>query len=663
MKLAILIATALAAAGPAFAQSAADKSELLVTGRSLEDSLPEQIAQSGVRVDVITDKAIRNANYVDVAQSLQALAPGLYIQPKNGPFDYVDISLLGSRTDDVLWLVDGVRINNRLYSGTTPLDTFPSSIVDRLEVLEGGQALFYGTAAVAGAVNIVTKPFTTTPSGELAVAGDSNTGRHVDGNFSDGFGKSQVVVYGSADQSDGYQAFRDQDYQPSSTDRKRGYKVATLGAKYAYAPTQALRVTAAYQHTWADLDFAQPYRVARNVNSRNEDLATLKLDYEPGSRLSFYLKGYYHSWDTHYDTTYNDLMTPGTQDVLYQHAFWGFWDYGANALGKLDLSKGVEAYFGYDLQRYGGRDEVLVIERHDETTQAVFGQLRLTPELVPHLRLAAGVRYNHPDVGRSASIWNVSGQYDFNDFLYVRGEGGTNFRLPTAEELFANDPQDERGNPAIKPEKSRSINVSVGGRFGMGAARVHWELIGFARNIDNLIDLTDFDPVTGQDLFGNAVGTVRVRGGELAIDAELGEQVTANLSYTYNRSRRDNGAQLDRVPRRLFKASLDYHPADRPFGATASLSYTGEVSSSVGGVEIPYGRYAVVDISGRWFLDGAHRHQLALSLQNLFDQRYGRPSRGCADTPADGPYDCSLPYVYVNLGLPRTLRGSYTYRF
>ena len=48
---------------------------------------------------------------------------------------------------DVLWLVDGIRINNRLYGGTTPLDTLPASMVERIEVLNGGQALFYGTRA------------------------------------------------------------------------------------------------------------------------------------------------------------------------------------------------------------------------------------------------------------------------------------------------------------------------------------------------------------------------------------------------------------------------------------------------------------------------------------------------------------------------------------
>src|SRR5262245_34305674 len=100
---------------------------VLITGR-LEEMLPQQLSQYGTRVDVVSSVDIQNGGYLDVVQSLQNFVPGLYIAPKNGPFDYVDISLQGSRTDDVLWLVDGVRINNRLYSGTTPLDTLPSAM-------------------------------------------------------------------------------------------------------------------------------------------------------------------------------------------------------------------------------------------------------------------------------------------------------------------------------------------------------------------------------------------------------------------------------------------------------------------------------------------------------------------------------------------------------
>ncbi|HEX4709263.1 TonB-dependent receptor [Phenylobacterium sp.] len=650
-------------AAPAGGAGAGAVEELQVTGHKLEDSLPEELGQTGVKVDVITDLAIRNGGYVDIAQSLQALAPGLYIQAKNGPFDYVDISLLGSRTQDVLWLVDGIRINNRLYAGTTPLDTLPSSMVSRIEVLEGGQALFYGTQAVAGAVNVVTRPFSTSPTGMATIGADTNGGRHLDTFFSNSIGRSQFVVYGSADTSSGYDAFRKQDYQPSATDRSRGYDVYTLGGKYAYNFTDQIQLSAAYKHTDAKLDYALPYRVSREVNTRREDLISLKLDYDVNDRLSFYVKGYYHNWHTTYDTEYNDLAKPGTIDVLYHDAFWGYKDYGVNVLGKLLLTKGVETYFGYDVQSYGGRDDVLVITQQDETTQAGFAQLRLTHDLIPNLNLAAGVRYSSPSVGRSATIWNVSGQYDLPWSMYIKGDVGTNFRLPTAEELFANDPQDERGNPNLQPESSSSLNASFGGVFDMASRPINWEVTGFARNIKNLITYATFDAATGQDVFGNVAGTVRVRGYETSVNAELSDAVSTKVSYTHNSSHPDGAPQLIKIPTALAKVFLDYHPPELPIGVTLSAIYTGDVYNTVSGKTLDYGNYGVFDLSGRYFFGKDRRQTLNLSVQNLFDREYGKPAKGCLDVPTDRPTACSSPYTYVNLGLPRTFRATYSYEF
>ena len=438
---------------------------VIVNGRRLEEDLPQQIGKYGAHIDVISSEAIQRSSFVDVSSALEALAPSLYISQKNGPFDYVDISLLGSRTEDVLWLVDGVRINNRLYSSTTPLDTMPAGIVDRLEVLEGGQALFYGTQAVAGAINIVTKQFSDKPDGSVTLGLDTNNGHHADGYYRDGLDRQQFVAYASVDKSNGYRAFRDQDYQPSATDRDRSYDVVTLGGKYAFNATEALRLVATYQHTDADVDNAMPFRIEKNVNSRKEQIATAKIDYEANDDLALFLKAYYHSWDTHYDTVYNDLGTPGTRDVLYDNAYWGYKDYGLNALAKFKFDDRLEYYVGYDFQKYGGRDEVLVIEQQDERTSAVFAQVHTADGLFTNTQLAAGVRYNKPNVGEAVTIWNASGEHRFNDRLFARTTLGTNFRLPSAEELFANDPLDERGNPQFKTGKKSQLK-SVARRFG-----------------------------------------------------------------------------------------------------------------------------------------------------------------------------------------------------
>jgi vitamin B12 transporter len=403
--------------------------------------------------------------------------------------------------------------------------------------------------------------------------------------------------------------------------------------------------------------------VARDVNKRKEDLATLKFDYDVTENVGLYLKGYYHRWHTNYDTTYNDLQSPGDKIVLYDNAFWGYDDRGINALARIAPGKGVEYYVGYDLQRYGGRDEVLRIVQNKETTQALFAQVRTTPELLPNTHLSAGVRYNDPDVGEAATIWNVGAQYDLTQNLFVRVNGGTNFRLPSAEELFADDPLDERGNPNLKPERTKSVNLSVGGKVESATLSYHWEVIGYAREIDNLIDYADFDPVTEQAIFGNIPGTVKVRGGEIVIGAESRDAWSTELSYSRNRSRQDGGDQIARVPESLAKATFDWHPSALPFGATLTLNYTGDTTTPVGPALAHYGDYFLTDLSGRYFLGAQRQHRLVVSLQNVFDKEYGRPSRGCKDDPADGPYDCSLPYTYVNLGLPRTLRASYSYTF
>lgn len=632
--------------------------EVVVSGQSLEETLPEELAQYGTRVDTVTATQVRDRGYTDVAQSLETLAPGLYISPKNGPFDYVDISLLGSRTQDVLWLLDGVRLNNRLYGGTTPLDTFPSSLVERLEILDGPQSLFYGTQAIAGAVNIVTRAFSATPDGALALGGDSNGGRHLDVYFRDGLGRHRFVIYGSADESNGYQPFRAQDYQPSATDRRRGYDVLTLGGKYSYEVRNDLRVSAFAQHTDGTLDFAQPFLTATAFNQRDEDILTAKIDYAPSDRLQFFAKGYAHWWRSHYTEFDNVVGMPGTLSVVDDHDFWGYRDYGANAVAKVSVGRWCDAFAGYDFQTYGGNDAVLVIADKREQVHGFFAQVR-SPEAWQRLRVAAGARYNAPSFGPGAAVWNATAQFNVSPSLFVRGTAASAFRLPTAEELFADDPNDERGNPDLKPERSLNLNLSVGGNLGIARLpRLTWEAVGFARNVTDLISASGFDATTNQSLFENVPGTIRVRGALLVVAGDIATSWSASASYTYSSAQNDAGLQIDRVPRHQGKAWLDFHPVRWPIGLGASVNYAGRIFRTFGDTDREsYGNRAIVDLDGRVFLDGARRHVITVRVANLLGTTYAT-SLGKATSDADGS-----AYTYWNLGLPRTFAARYGYRF
>ncbi len=523
---------------------------VVITGR-LEEDLPLDLEKIGTRIDVVSDAQIRDAGAIDVAQALQSSIPGLYISPKNGPFDYADVSFLGSRTSDILWLVDGVRINNRLYGGTTPLDTLPAAMVERIVLLEGPQALFYGTQAVAGAVNVVTRSFAETPGGGLSLGADTNQGKHADGYFRDTLAGQHFVLFASDDQSAGLRPFRAQDFQPSTTDRHRSYNIRTAGVKYAIDPVEDLRLSASYQHTEGHVDFAVPEFVATAFNDRDEDILSGKLDYTPGSAVQLFAKAYLHHWRSHYTELDNVPGEPGALEVIDSHDFWGFKDTGVNAAVKLALNTGFEYYLGADYQSYSGNDAVLVITRKAEHVRAFFGQVATTPELLAKASFAAGFRYNDPSFGPAATVWSLSGRIDVARDLFVRFLAATAFRLPTAEELFADDPNDERGSPALRPERSRNLNAAVGGTAVSG--RVKWEVGGFLRDIDDLISFDGFDPATNQSLAQNIAGTVRVRGAELTVEAAATADLALNASYTYSHSRQEGDQQIARVPEQLAK--------------------------------------------------------------------------------------------------------------
>ncbi|MGE3704095.1 MAG: TonB-dependent receptor [Vicinamibacterales bacterium] len=644
--------------------------QVAVSAPRLEEDLPQQIERTGVRVQTITSAQIENGGYYDVGQALQTLVPGLFLVPKAGPFDYVDASFQGSRTNEILWMVDGVRISNRLYNGTTPLDTIPSHMIERVEIIEGGQGLFYGTQAVAGAVNVVTKSLADTFDGGIQTGFDTNKGRHLNLFARDSIGGHKFVAFASTDNADGYRNFPLDQYQPSTTDRRRSYDVLTLGGKYAYEFTRDLRLSASYQRTDGTLDNLRPGRsgathvggLAEGFNDRAEHLFNAKLDYTARQDAQLFLKTYYHQWDTLFTERRNVFGSPGVSRYSSDAEFWGFKDYGANLLAKITPTRQVEYFAGYDFQNYRGRDDVLLIAPNTETVHALFGQIRTTPALHRKASAALGARFNMPTNASNATVWNASARYEFTPRLFARGTVGTAFRYPDAYELFAQDPTCCFGNPNLKPERSTNANGSLGYHLSAGGADVSIEAIGFYRRVTDLI--VDVDDGSGDTtITANRDDIVRVRGVSFVGSGVFGPEVSANVSYTYNRSQRTNqlagGYQsLNGIPSNQFNASIDVHPADLPVGATLTVGHVGTIFNTVPVFgTVTAGDYTLIDVAGRVFLDSRRRHRINIRLENLFDQVYTtRNARNFLDGD-------STPYLVNNLGVPLTFHLTYSVGF
>jgi vitamin B12 transporter len=628
-----------------------------VIGERLEESTPQELEKYGSRLEIVDGEAVDKAGLTDTAQALQMLVPGLYVNPKNGAFDYVDVSLLGSRSSEVLFLVDGVRISNRLYSTTTPLDTLPSGMIERIEVLKGGQGLYYGTQAVAGIVNVITKDFTRDLNGSLEAGYDTSEGYHANGYVRGSFGDNFLVAFGSYDQADGFRPFRRQDYQPSATDRKRGYRMTTGGIKYAFEPSDAFRLTASYQHNEGRVDFAKAEDAAAAFNTRNEEIASLKVDWKPTDRFALYVKGYWHDWHSTYTEFDNDLDAAGnlagTLTTIDDHDPWVFEDIGVNALGEYKLTGAVSLVGGWDFQKYHGQDAVFLIGRHSEEVHAPFAQIKLATGA---LNLAAGLRHNMPSDGPDKTVWNVSGRLGIGLDGYVRGQVGTSFRLPDAYELYVIDPCCETGNPNLKPEESFNAEAAI----GLDQGPVTGEIAGFYRKVKNLIDIDYSLPAYPDGFIVNTPGAVKVWGGEVVLTAHLNRILSVTADYTHTEAEIDGTRrQIREIPRDIAKLILAAQARDGRFGGSVAANRVGDVYSELGnGIgRIDHGNYTIVDVAVWAFIDSARHHRIGVRLENALDHKYATRISQVREDLID------TPYAAWNLGTPLTLHATYRFSF
>ncbi|MBR7213296.1 TonB-dependent receptor [Pseudomonas sp. B2021] len=610
----------------------------IVSAPSVESSTVAAMAQYGSNVNVVSREQIERAGpSADVSRVMQMFIPGLYVAPKNGPFDYGTYSLLGGRNDDTLILLDGVRLNNRLYGGLY-LDTLPANAIERIEVLKGGQSLLFGTQAVSGVINIVTRsPQTRAAAGEVNMGLDTFGGTTGDARvekiFSNGWGDLGVLAYVSRNASEGYQPFRNRDMK-NVTDKKRSYEVTTFGTKAVQSFGDDSRLELFYQYADANLDFARPVASHKTTNDRVQQIATATFEQSLDERLSYFVKGHINDWDTRY-TRLNNLDGGGTQ-VINHNDYWGFTDWGVQAEGKAELPGGHVVIVGSDNQWFKGQDDVLVIDDNKAQAHALYSQLRPQIDALPDWHPSLGVRHEAMSGGDSATVGMLTSLYNLNDHWALRGQYGTAYKLPNAEQLFVNE-ADEQGNRHLKPEKSRNAELGLDYTGQLAERDFSASVTVFKRKITDLITLDDVQWVNGQ-------GQIQMRGFEADARLALNDQWSVQADMTRNLTESRAGVTLNDIPSFFARSRIGFESQNRLWGAGAALRYIRDVISAK---QVEYGHYSVVDADAYRYLDSAHRHRLSLLVENLFDRDYVTSRANNVD----------------NLGRPFTAEVRYRYRF
>ncbi|WP_158583333.1 TonB-dependent siderophore receptor [Salinisphaera sp. Q1T1-3] len=621
-------------------------SDVQVEGSGIEQTLPAELSAYGAERQVIDRQQLDDTGMTDVAQALERLAPGLFLAPRGGRGSYFNASLDGSRTQDILWLVDGVRINNRLYGGTTPLDSITTEMIDYIEVLRGGQGLFYGTQAVAGVINIVLRDPSPNNAGQLRLGTGTFHDRRAAGHYSGPSPAGRWLVFGAYDESEGFDPYPRSAYHGNGRPRDTGFKRRSVGGKYHAAPAKdnALDLLLIYNNVVVD----QPRTINnfKAFNDRDEVIASAKWDQRLSSHFGYYGKAYWHSWWS--DWTQIGRNDDGSRHVVDDAQSWGYNDYGLNLTGRYNVHNGSQLLFGYDLQAYSGHDYVVQIADRSETVHAGFIQFRPVLPFSASTDLAIGARYNYSEFGGAHTIWNASMAQPVGRDVQVKASVGTNFLLPTAYQLFAVDPRYAEGNPGLKPERSLNTRLALIGNIG---ANVQWTLGGFYRRIDDLIT-----PIDGR--FTNGESGARVRGGQaiLTIGGETGWHVDGSATYADSESL-DGGGQVDGIPVWIAKTSVAWDALDERHGGRLSARYAGDETQRLANFgQQSVGDYTIVDASAYQRFGDHGQHRVTLRVENLTDRRYATDV--AQDVDADG-----RAYRYDTLGVPRNAQLSYTYSF
>ncbi len=619
-------------------ESAAEIEEIRVMGQSIERELTAQLAEFGNQLEVITSADIRKSGLNDVMQILEKLVPGLFISPRHGNrMGESDPSLQGGDDGSVLWLVDGVRVSMRIF-GT--FRTFiPPQYIERIEVLKDGQGLFYGTQAIDGVINIITKDGADLDNGEVSLAvgtvGDGE--QSVSGLVTHRTESSDFLLFAAQNRGDA-QIFRDQDFDATTLTRLRSWDVRSIGfkANKRISDSQFISLSLLRNEMEVTRPAADNYYL--RTNDRTQDIFSLKYENHVNEQLAYFVKAYWHEWDTEWNRI--DVADDGSLQVIHNGTPWWFEDYGFNAMATFEQDGGSEWVGGIDMQKVEGADFVTNIAPKVETVWAAFAQYRPVLQFTPDTKFALGVRYNLADEGDNSTVWSASARHPLTEQTYFRISGGTSFRNPNITELFqdqtnstfcplpgVNSPCNLIGSAVagekLAPQESQSVNLGLGGLSNFRETEVEWEIGYFDRTINDLIQEVDLDGGGNTITVRNASGKSTREGFEARGTITFTSEWTLHLNGTWVDAENDgSGEQPDLIPESFYKGYLSFDSEGGSWGAQLTGVYTGKIYDSlnpaVGGRQ-NFGEYATFDLSGYYNLDRFGDKRLSFRIENLLD--------------------------------------------
>jgi vitamin B12 transporter len=563
----------------------------------------------------------------------------------------------GSNTSQVLILLDGRPINN-LGSGGFDLGEFSTSIVDRIEVLPGGGSTLYGSDAIGGIINIVTKrptsdKLTFDTKAEVGNLGYTNFGVNLskkDGNVAWLIGYDRIQAtnnYSYSIPSANFSGTRINNDTTYNNLRVRADVDASDRTKVSFTGI----LLSKNQGVPGGVPIPSPvfgqgfFNSLTDANRKYNDqiLFDVGIDQKLGNSNDSTLTGrvYYDNLSTRFDsrTAFAETLsvngsgqavaavTPQTQRQFDNKQK----SLGIQTQHNWQITPTQNITYGFDYRNTSNRNTInsIALGTQQVTYDGVISQGALfaqyNVDFNPQVRVTAGLRQDFSSLANGGVTSPALGvKWAVNPATILRANYIRNFRTPTLTNLFSANPTNI-GNPNLLPETGNSFDVGVDQKLGnFGLLR----LTAFQNNITNLVAFQSINPaVNGVSGTYTNIGEVQTQGIEASFNARLAPNLYGFVNYTLNSPRITKDADPTVVGKELRFAGADklsigvsYENGFGWYGSLALNSLSGYPTNNTN-TEFLSG-FTSFDANLVAPLNSDRSLNLTASVQNIFDQRY-----------------------------------------
>ncbi len=621
---------------PALAQTSPNDDTIVVTG-TLSPLAAEKLGQT---ITVISGDLIEDQGYTYVPDVLRQV-PSVAVSQPGAPGALTQVRIRGAEANHTLVLIDGIDISSP-DQGETDFSTLLTGDIARIEILRGPQSGLYGSNALAGVVNLVSR--TNIDKGYAAASIEAGSFETFEIEASAGIGNGEDYAAVSVNHltSEGYDISPDQTAngapavgvggQPGD---KEGNTITALNARGGLRINDMIRVAGIARYVTKESE-ADGQAFGFPIPGRTYDDASETSHEQLTFGASAVIDPWDGAWETtlsasHVDESRSSLITdfpflfgppaPTLAELASLPLLESATDSTRFRIGVVSTVRFGDDTLAHFVTGFAEHEEETykdpLISRDESRTQQAVG-LQYRNEIAQQLYLSATIRHDENDDFQDADTWSLSAAWQIpGTATRLHTSYGTGVTAPTFIEQFGFIPATFIGNADLVPEESVGWDIGVEQSFFEDALIL--DLTYFEAELENEIFtafLPSFD-TTPQNRTSNSDRS----GWELSVSATPMEGLSLYGAYSQLDATEPAGVEIRR-PKEQASLDASWEISGSPFQINLGVTHVGENIDTdfATFLRTELDPYTLIRLGASWQVN--EDFELYSRIENLTDESY-----------------------------------------